>query len=137
MIIEPVYFHIAFLLSDAGGFGALGDDIFGGAWGDADQQVLVLDGVGVPSDIKQLFENPGFQIICRGKKPSDVGYRDVDVYRRAKAISNFLISQPDHVDIQGVCYTGFEPSTNIAPLGKDENERFMYSMNFTTFRNAI
>lgn len=136
MIIDPVYVHIMFLLA-ANNLGTTGENLFGGEWGGPDEQTLVLDGVGVPSELKDTFENPGFQIICRGSKPSDTGYRDIDVYQKAKAISNFLLAQTDHVEIQGVCYTGFEPSTNIAPLGKDENERFMYSMNFTTFRNAF
>ena len=130
MIDKPVYYHIAFFLSD-NGFGTLGTDIFGGEWGQVDKQILVLNGVGAGADPKELFENPGLQIIVRGNK------READhlVYTAAKAVSDFLLALPDAVEISGVCYTGFEESSNIANLGKDENERFLYSMNFTTFRN--
>lgn len=130
MIDKPVYYHVAFFLAN-NGFGTLGDDIFGGEWGKADKQILVLNGVGSPADPKELFENPGLQIIVRGAK------RDADhlVYTVAKTVSDFLLALPDSVDISGVCYTGFEETSNIANLGKDENERFLYSMNFTTFRN--
>ena len=130
MIDKPVYYHVAFFLS-INGFGALGEDIFGGQWGPVDEQVLVLNGVGVAADPKELYENPGLQIIVRGKK----GLADHEVYTRAKSISDFLLAQLDNVEISGVCYTGFEESSNIANLGKDDNERFVYSMNFTTFRN--
>lgn len=130
MIDKPVYYHVAFFLS-INGFGTLGETIFGGKWGKPDEQVLVLNGVGSPADPKETYENPGLQIIVRGKK----GLADHEVYTTAKAISDFLLAQLDNVEISGVCYTGFEESSNIANLGKDENERFMYSMNFTTFRN--
>ena len=140
MITNPVYFDVAHLLAN-NGFGALGTDIFGGEWGSKDgadihKQILVIDGPGTPSDLKETYEQPGVQILVRGnKKSGGTDYADIEVYRRAKAISDFLLGLSDAVEINGVCYRGFEESTNIAPLGKDENERFVYSMNFFTYRN--
>lgn len=140
MTDNPVYADVMVLLSD-NGFGVVGDVIFGGEWGtttgniDIDEQILVLDGVGVPSDLKDLFEQPSVQILVRGATRGMPDSAEIEVYSRAKQISNFLLSQPETIDINGNCYTGFEEGSNIAPLGKDENERFTYSMNFTTYRN--
>jgi hypothetical protein len=132
MIDKPVYYHIAFYLAD-NGFGSLGDNIFGGEWGEADKQIACFGGPGTPSELKETYENPGLQILVRGNK------READhiVYTAAKAVSDFLLSLPDSIEISGVCYTGFEPTTDIANLGKDENERFIYSMNFSTYRNRV
>ncbi len=132
MIDTPAYLDLANYLA-ANGFGTMGDDIWAGEWGPTNRQLMLMNGVGVPSDIKELFENPGIQIFARGDK------RDADhvVYAAAKAVSDFILSLPDNIEIQGVCYTGFEPTTNIANIGKDSNERFIYSMNFSTFRNRI
>lgn len=133
-ITNPTYFDIMTLLGE-NNLGIIGDDLSGGSWGDCDKQTLVLDGVGAPSELKQSYENPGVQILVRGPKAGQDASRDIDVYKTAKAIYDFLVQQSDSVTINDVCYTGFEPSSNLAPLGKDENERFIYSMNFTTYRN--
>ena len=133
-ISTPVYFDVMTLISD-NKLGVINDDLFGGEWGDTDEQILVLEGVGVPSDLKESFENPGVQILVRGPVAGQGTGRDIDVYAKAKAVYDLLVSQEDNVLIGDVCYTGFEPTSNIAPLGKDDNERFNYSMNFTTFRN--
>lgn len=129
---KAVHFDIATLL-DANALGTLGTDLFGGEWGDVDKQTLVLDGVGTPSDLKQTFEQPGMQILVRGEKLQAAHL----VYDVAKAIYDFLVTQPESVTINSTEYKGFEPSSNIAPLGKDANERHIYSMNFSTYRTAI
>lgn len=133
--MNPTYADTATLLS-LNGFGAMGTDIFGGEWGSPDKQILCLEGVGVPSDLKDIYEQPSVQILVRGTK-SGTGSRDIDVYTAAKAISDFLLQQLEHVEISGTCYLGFEQGSNIAPLGKDENERFVYSLNFMTYRNPF
>lgn len=132
MIDTPAYLDLANFLA-ANGFGTMGDDIWAGEWGPPNRQLMLLNGVGVPSELKDLFENPGIQIFARGEKH----VADHVVYAAAKAVSDFILSLADNIEIQGVCYTGFEPTTNIVNLGKDSNERFIYSMNFTTFRNVI
>lgn len=133
MSLLPVYFHVAKLLA-SGGFGTLGTDLFGGAWGtDKDGQVLVLDGAGIPSELKTLYEQPNVQILVRGEKLES----DLTVYQRAKQIYDFMVTRPEDNIIEGVCYKGFEPDSNLAGLGKDPNELFVYTMNFSTYRNVI
>lgn len=129
-ITTPVYFDVFTLLSD-NGFGVIDVDLFGGGWGNADEQILVLEGVGSVVELQESYENPGIQILVRGTPRG----RDIDVYARAKSISDFMIALPVNTLVNGVCYTSFKQSTNLAALGKDENERFIYTMNFTTFRN--
>ena len=129
MINTPTYYLVASLLSQ-NGFGSLRTDIFGGEWGRCDEQILVIEGIGTPADPKELYENPSVQILVRGDKRQ----ASHEVYATAKNISDFMLTLPDSVDIDGVCYTGFEEASNIAQLGKDDNERFIYSMNFSTFR---
>lgn len=133
-ISTPVYFDVMTLIED-NKIAVIDDNLFGGEWGKPDEQILVLEGVGVPSDLKQSFENPGIQILVRGTVAGQENCKDIDVYAKAKAVYDLLVSQDDSVLIGDVCYTGFEPTSNIAPLGKDKNERFNYSMNFTTYRN--
>jgi hypothetical protein len=128
---NPVYYDVLTLLA-SGGFGTLGSQLFGGEWGAPDEQILVLEGPGYPSDQPGIYEQPGVQVLVRGVK----GGRDVDVYRKAKQVHDFLLTQPDDAQINGVCYKGFEANSNIAALGKDQNERFIYSANFYTWRNG-
>lgn len=132
MTMNPVYIDVSTQLQ-AGLIGNIGTDIFGGEWGDTDQQILVIDAPGFSSELKDLYEHPGVQILVRGAKRQ----ADNEVYAVAKEISDYLLSLPDCIDINGTAYTGFEPSSNIAALGKDKNERFVYSMNFLTYRNAF
>ena len=133
MTISAIHYDIATLLND-NGFGTLGTDLFGGEWGiSVDAQTLVLDGVGTPSDLKELYEQPSVQILVRGEKNQAAHL----VYSSAKAISDFLVTLAESVTINTTEYKGFEPSSNIAPLGKDANERHIYSMNFFTYRAAI
>ena len=130
--MNPVYVDIAEQL-EIGGLGVVGSDIFGGEWGKVDAQILVVDAPGAASELKQLYESPGFQILVRGDKHKP----DRDAYTKAKAVSDYILALPDCIDINGTGYTGFEPASNVAALGKDQNERFVYSMNFTTYRNAF
>lgn len=128
---NPVYYDVAAILAGAG-FGTLGADLFGAEWGPPDSQTLVLDGPGFTSDLPTLYEQPGVQILVRGAKREP----DLIVYQRAKAIHDYLVSLPETVEVNGVCYKGFEPNSNIVALGKDENERHRRSMNFYTYRNG-
>lgn len=130
--MNPIYYDIALFLQ-ANGFGTLGTDLFGGEWGDVDAQTLVLEGVATPTDLKDVYENPSVQILVRG----NVNEQDYLVYRKAYALHKFMLSLPENVDANGTCYKGFEEGSNLAPLGKDENQRFTYSMNYYTWRNPL
>jgi hypothetical protein len=130
--MNPAYYDVATLINDDLAGYTLSDNLFGGAWGaNIDAQALCLEGVGTPSDLKDLYEQPSVQILVRGDKNE----ADHLVYRRAKEISDFLLSQTECVTINGTDYKGFEEGANIAPLGKDDKERFIYSMNFYSWRN--
>ena len=133
MTTNAIYFDITQLLSD-NGFGTLGTNLNGSEWLiGIDAQTLVLDGVGTPSDLKEVYEQPSVQILVRGAKQQAAHL----VYSSAKAISDFLLSQSECVTINTTVYKGFEQGSNIAALGKDEDQRHSYSMNFYTYRNAF
>jgi hypothetical protein len=130
--MNPVYIDVATELQ-AAGLGNLGSDLFGGEWGLADKQILVLSGGSPPSDLKEVYESVEIQILVRGDK------RDSDsvVYNRAYEVSRYLLRLSDQAVLNGCIYKGFEAVTNIAPLGKDDNQRFIYSMNFNSFRSGV
>ena len=135
MSTTPVYLDIMTLIQD-GGLGTIETDLFGGEWGSngssqIHEQILALSSDGVPSELKELYEQPGFQIITRGKKRG----LDSVAYTKAKIIGDLILSQSESVEINGVCYRGFEEVGGLIALGKDDNERFSYSQNFTTYRN--
>ena len=130
--MNPIYVDAAFFLQ-ANGFGSLGTDLFGGEWGEVkDKQILCLNGIATPADLKDLYEPQSLQILVRGDKLE----RDMDVYKRAYDIRKFFLSQPECIEMNGTPYKGFEENASVAPLGKDESQRFIYSMNFSTFRNS-
>jgi len=123
-------------LLNANGFGTLGTDLFGMEWGTVgddpiDQQTLVIDTEGFSSEQKNAYEHITFQILFRGDKRES----GKDVYDRARLVHLFLIDSSDSVTINSTEYLGFEPQSNLAPLGPDSEERYIYSMNYFTFRN--
>lgn len=116
------------------GVAELGDDLAGAEWMiDIDAQTLVMDSGGATSDLKDLYEEITIQILQRGEKNEAANL----VYAKIKTIIDFLLSLPDSVFMNGCEYKGFEPVSNLAPLGRDDNERFIYSMNLTTFRKGV
>ena len=118
---------------NADGQASLGVDLFSAEWGKPNQQFLVLDGVSAPSDLVFTYEEVGVQIITRGEKNEPQN----EVYLRAKTLSDYLLNLPDNWDVNGCGYKSFEPTSNIAALGKDANERHTYSMNFFTYRAGV
>jgi len=120
---------------ETGGFGVLGTDLFGVQWGPDgdDKQILVMETGGVDSPLKDAYEQPTFQILVRGDKND----RYPDIYARIRDIHEYLISSSETTVINGLTYLGFEPLSNIAPIGKDDNDRFIYSSNYYTFRNPL
>lgn len=120
------------LLSD-GGIAVKGDDLFGGAWGDAERQMLVLDAPGVPSIIKEQYEQVSIQILVRGTKEQS----SKAVYDFARTAWDYLLGLPDNVTVNDTEYLGFEPEINISPLGRDDASRLAYSMGVLTFRAGV
>jgi hypothetical protein len=116
-----------------GTFLTLGTDLFCGEWGTPDAQVLVLDGPAPPSDLPFTYESISIQVLVRGQKSQAARL----VYETAKMVYDYLIGLPDNFEANGCGYSSFEPSSNIAPLGKDENDRHIYSMNFSAYRAGV
>jgi len=128
---------IRFLL-DANALGVSGTDLFSYEWGSSidgkeiDKQVLVVDSDSITSDLKETYEQPTFIIYTRGNP----GESAKVVHDKARPIFDFLRAQPTQA-INGVDYLEFEPIGGLLPLGRDDNKRFVYSMNFYTFRDPI
>lgn len=132
--MNSVAFDVMTFLND-NAIGTTGTDLFCFEWGHAsqeeiDKQVLVLDQEAVDSPLKNTYEQPVIQVLVRGSKRES----GKTVYARARAIFNLLIAQST-VTINGTDYLEFEPLSNVTPIGRDANNRFMVSLNFYTFRN--
>lgn len=118
------------LLVDEGTLGTIGTDIFGYEWGTSDEQILVMLGTATPSDLKDLYATDAVQILVRGQRVKSAK----TAYATANKIYNYLVGLSENTIVNDNRYKGFEPSSNIAPLGKDENERHLFSLNFETVR---
>lgn len=118
----------------ANGFGVIGTDLFAMAWGEGvDAQILIMDTGGIDTDLKLVVENPTFQILARGDKNIDINA----TFGVIRSAHEFLISAKDPV-ISGTAYIGgFEPRGIINSLGRDNNDRVMFSANYFTFRDPI
>ena len=119
--------------------GVEGTDLFSFQWGsgnkgaEVDKQIMVRDTDPIPALIKDEYENPTFQILVRGGTNEGVK----SVYDRARDIYEFMIQQLRQT-INGVEYVEFAPVVSgILHLGKDDNNRHVYSMNFFTYRISI
>ena len=103
------------------------------AWNDSiDAQTLILDQAGFDSPLKDEHEQPIFQILVRGEKNADLN----TAYQAMRAIHEFLIQAPTQ-NIDACEYTGFDPLSTIINLGRDDNDRAVFSMNYYTFRSSI
>ena len=138
MTMNAVAFDIMTLLNDNIAGLTTAQNLFANMWGhlngqEIDQQLLVVDSEGITSPLKDAWEQPVFQILTRGNKGADT----LDAYNVMREVHEFLISQPEVVLINGCQYLGFEPQGTIAPLGRDENDRMVYSMRYYSYRNPI
>jgi hypothetical protein len=121
---------------DSSGFGTIGTNIFFGEWGkdaqdqDIDKQLLVISTSGNNSDQPDLYEEPGFQVLSRGS----IAGNATEAGNIATQVWQALI-QAGEVTINSVIYQCFEPRSSLMGLGRDENQRHVYSMNFWTVRN--
>lgn len=114
----------------------LGVNLFVFEWGegqDIGAQILLMDSSGIPEDQSDQFEQPFIQILARGKKAKG----GKDVYDNIKNIRDFLLTQPVPITIDSTDYNSFQAQSGIGPLGKDENNRYIYSTNLFTYRNSF
>lgn len=124
---------------DAGGKGTSGLDLFSFQWGssidgdEVDSQILVTDTGNIEAQVKDEYENPTINIMVRGG--TSEGFKAV--HDRARDIYEYMIQQVRQT-LNGTEYVEFAPIVDqIIPIGKDENNRVVYTMNFYTFRNSI
>ncbi len=117
-------------LLQANSYGTTGTDLFAMAWNaNVDAQVLVLDSESVSSLLPIEYEQPIFQILVRGEKGADMN----TAYTLARSIFEFLIVQVRQI-IDTTEYLECIPITGLISLGRDENDRAVFSQNFYTFR---
>lgn len=125
-------------LLNANSKGTEGTDLFSFQWGSADdgdeidKQILVIELGSDDGGLKVELEIPTFQILVRGDTNEGVK----SVHDRARDIFEFMCQQVRQT-INGTEYVEFEPQGGPIPLGKDDNNRHLYSMNFFTFRESI
>ena len=135
--MKAVCEDIRFLL-DQNSFGVSGTDLFSFEWGsnvegdEIDSQILILDADDIETPLKELYENPTFTILVRGSKVES----GKTVHDRARAVYEFMIQRPSET-IDGTDYLQFEPITGLVPIGRDENDRHVYTMTFYTYRDPI
>jgi len=128
--MKAVSVDIVYLLN-AAGQGVSGVDLFAMAWAEGvDAQTLILDNAGQDSPMKETYEAPGFQLLVRGEKGEDLN----TAYTKIRTIHEYLIGEPAQT-VDGTDYNGFEPLSTITGLGRDDNDRAVFSMNYYTFRN--
>lgn len=126
-------------LLSANGFGTIGTNLFAMAWGDdVDSQVMVMDSEGFETTLKTDlddmglpiagYEQPTFRVLVRGNKGEDMN----TAYTAIRNIHEFLIVQTTTTD-----YLQYEPISTILTLGRDDNDRAVFSSRYYTFRNPI
>lgn len=137
MSLNSVSEDVRTMLND-GLKGVSGTDLFSFQWGsgadgvEIDKQILVVDEGVIDSLLKEQYENPTINIFVRGGTSEGLKA----VHDRARDIYEYMISQVRQI-INGTEYVEFEPVGGLNALGKDENNRAVYLMNFYTFRNSI
>lgn len=130
-MVNSVAQDVATLLED-NALGTIGTDLFGMQWGDdIDSQTLVIETGAIDTENKEQYEQPTFQILVRGVRQGAIN----TLYATIKAIHEFLIEQSELVTINSTDYLGFEPVSGVIALGRDDNNRFVYSSNYYTYRN--
>ena len=130
--MNAVCFDIMNLLA-ANGLGTIGTDLFAFAWAEGvDRQTLIIDNAGIDTTLKESHENPVFQLLVRGERGEDMN----TTYAVIRDTHEFLIAQPTQV-LDGNEYYQYEPISTLLTLGRDNNDRAVYSMNYKTFRQSI
>lgn len=125
-------FDIMTLLAD-NAFGAIGTNLFAMAWGDGtDEQLLVIDTGGIDRSLALQSEQPTFQILARGKPGEDIK----TTHDKLRLVHEFLLPLGTTA-INGEDYLSFFPISAPNGLGRDENDRAVYTANYSTFRNPL
>jgi len=93
-----------------------------------DKVIAIKDTGGFPPNPAFLIDNPTVQILIRGNK------QDYSVtYTLARLIIDALLGLPKQT-VNGTVYIGIWMQSDIIPLGYDESQRPMFSLNFRLVR---
>lgn len=137
MALNNVAEDIVTLLDDASK-GTAATDLFSFQWGstedgvEVNKQIMVRHTDDIPNGHKTDYEQPTFNILVRGN--TNEGF--VSVHDRARDIYEFMVQQVRQT-LNGTEYLQYAPIGGLIPIGKDSNNRVVFSMNFFTFRNSI
>lgn len=129
--MNQVSFDIMTLL-DGNGHGTIGTDLGAAEWLDVDKQVIILDTGSIDRDLALQSEQPTFQILSRGKKNESMKV----AYDTLQAIHEFLLPL-GKTTINGEDYLSFFPVSAPTGIGRDKNDRAVYTANYSTFRNPL
>ena len=89
-----------------------------------DQIIYINDTGGLPPNPKWLLDFPTIQVVVRGA----VGTY-LDTFREAKAVKDLLMGA-DSQDILGDRWVSITMNGDLGFIGRDEDERPMFSINF-------
>lgn len=130
--MNAVSFDIMTLLA-GNGHGTIGTDLGAMAWLEGkEKQVIVLDTGGIDRDSALQSEQPTFQILSRGKKNEDMQI----AHDTLRAIHEFLLPLGT-TTINGEDYLSFFPISAPTGIGRDKNDRAVFTANYSTFRNPL
>lgn len=130
--MNQVSFDIMTLLG-GNGFGTIGTDLGAAAWLEGvDEQVIVLDTGSIDRPLALQSEQATFQILSRGKKNASMK----TAHDTLRAIHEFLLPL-GITTINGEDYLSFFPISAPTGIGRDKNDRAVYTANYSTFRNPL
>jgi hypothetical protein len=119
------------ILLDSENIAVLGENLFAyGAELKKGAQLVVIDTGGIESQQPQTYRTPTFQLLCFG----EVGAGADSAYELVKSAELFLLNKTQAI-IQGTCYAQFLQRGDLAYLGKDENDRPVWSGNYLCDRS--
>jgi hypothetical protein len=119
-------------------FGVSGVDLFSLEWGttadgeEIDKQIAITDSDEIDATNKTAYAQPTFIIWVRG----NINESHKSVHDRARDIYEFMLQQ-ERQTLNGNLYIQYAPQGGLLSLGKDDNKRIVYSMNFYTYREPL
>ena len=129
-MMSPVSQDIAKFL-ETSGEGTIGVDIFMFGWGEQEEsQILIMETGGFDPELQESLERPSFQILVRGNKAESA----LTAYNKIRSVYELLLAQLNLI-IDGTCYPQFNPLAPPAGIGQDDEDRYIFSINYTTYRN--
>lgn len=85
------------------------------------------------SELKETYYQSGFQVLVRGEPRGSQS----DAWERILDVHGFLLNLPDTFTANNCEYKGVEMESSIAALGRDDNERFIFSCNYSCYRSPL